>query len=156
MRRDCGERHHLPVLVELAALFRGGRRGSSDAVQSAVSGDAHSDPSPSPQVESVPVAPKPPPSKARAVDPLEQSAQLMVEAMRARRAGQFARVRELSAEYRLKYPSGALHEEALALSIEAAAALGEADASRLAALYLQRYPSGRFRGQAQRALGSSR
>lgn len=80
----------------------------------------------------------------------------MVEAMRARRNGNFARVRDLSSEYRVKYPSGGLHEEALALSIEAAVALGDADATRLASLYLQRYPQGRFRGQAQRALGSSR
>ena len=108
------------------------------------------------QVESPPVAAKPAAPKARSTDPVELSAALMVEAMRARRAGNFARVRELSAEYRLKYPSGGLHEEALALSIEAAAALGESDASRLASLYLQRYPSGRFRSQAQRALGSSR
>src|SRR5687768_4772706 len=69
----------------------------------------------------------------------ELSAALLVEAMRARRAGSLARVRELSAEYRFKYPGGALHEEAHALSIEAAAALGESDASRLAALYLERY-----------------
>ena len=109
-----------------------------------------------PQVESPPALPKPAVPKARATDPVEQSAALMVEAMRARRAGHFARVRELSSEYRLKYPSGGLNEEALALSIEAAAALGDAEASRLAALYLQRYPSGRFRAQAQRALGSSR
>jgi hypothetical protein len=109
-----------------------------------------------PQMESPPVAPKAAAPKARANDPVELSAALMVEAMRARRAGHFARVRELSSEYRLKYPNGGLHEEALALSIEAAAALGEADASRLAALYLQRYPSGRFRAQAQRALGSTR
>jgi hypothetical protein len=109
-----------------------------------------------PQVESPPIAPKPAVPRARANDPVELSAALMVEAMRARRSGNFARVRELSAEYRLKYPSGGLSEEALALSIEAAAALGEADAPRLAALYLQRYPSGRFRVQAQRALGSTR
>jgi hypothetical protein len=109
-----------------------------------------------PQVQSPSVAPKTAPSKPRPADPAEPSAALMVEAMRARRAGNFGRVRELSSEYRLKYPSGALHEEALALSIEAAAALGDADASRLAGLYLQRYPQGRFRGQAQRALGAAR
>jgi hypothetical protein len=108
------------------------------------------------QLESPPATPKHAAPKARPVDPVEQSAALMVEAMRARRAGNFARVRELSSEYRLKYPSGGLHEEALALSIEAAAALGEAEGPRLAALYLQRYPNGRFRSQAQRALGSSR
>jgi len=109
-----------------------------------------------PQVESPPVAAKPAAPRARATDPVELSAALMVDAMRARRAGNFARVRELSSEYRLKFPSGGLHEEALALSIEAAAALGDSEAPRLAALYLQRYPSGRFRSQAQRALGSSR
>jgi hypothetical protein len=111
------------------------------------------------QAESPRVAPKPVPSNSRVAvaEPADPaSAALMVEAMHARRAGTLARVRELSAEYRLKYPDGALHEEALALSIEAAAALGEEEASRLSAMYLQRYPRGRFRGQAQRALGSTR
>lgn len=84
------------------------------------------------------------------------SAALMVEAMRERRAGNLHRARELSAEYRLKYPGGALQEEAFALSIEAAAALGDDEARRLAATYLQRYPRGRFRAQAERALGASR
>jgi hypothetical protein len=92
---------------------------------------------------------------AEAVDP-PAGAALMVEAMRERRAGNLAHARELSAEYRLKYPAGALQEEAFALSIEAAAALGEDEARRIAATYLQRYPRGRFRAQAERALGSSR
>jgi len=99
------------------------------------------------------------PVKSRAafepVDP-PASAALMVEAMRQRRAGNLARARELSSEYRLKYPGGALQEEALALSIEAAAALGDDDARRLSASYLQRYPQGRFRAQAQRVLATSR
>ncbi|HMI87239.1 MAG TPA: hypothetical protein VK550_24275 [Polyangiaceae bacterium] len=107
-------------------------------------------------VESAPAPAKVVPSKPRTVDAVEPSAALMVEAMRARKTGNFARVRELSSEYRGKYPGGALNEEALALSIEAAAALGDADAPRLAAQYLQNYPQGRFRGQAQRALGASR
>jgi hypothetical protein len=80
----------------------------------------------------------------------------MVEAMRERRAGNLARARELSSEYRLKYPGGALQEEAFALSIEAAAALGDDEAHRLAASYLQRYPQGRFRAQALRVVGASR
>jgi hypothetical protein len=108
------------------------------------------------QAQPPPIVPRSAPSKPRAADQVEPSAAVMVEAMRARRAGNFARARDLSSEYRVKYPTGALHEEALALSIEAAAALGEPDASRLAAAYLQRYPQGRFRGQAQRALGSAR
>jgi hypothetical protein len=100
------------------------------------------------------------PAKSRAVatEPVDPpaSAALMVEAMRERRAGNLARARELSSEYRLKYPAGALQEEALALSIEAAAALGDDEARRLSASYLQRYPQGRFRAQAQRVLGTSR
>jgi hypothetical protein len=110
--------------------------------------------------EPPPVARKPMPTRshptiAEPADP-PASAALMVEAMRERRAGNLARARELSSEYRLKYPGGALQEEALALSIEAAAALGDDEARRLATLYLQRYPSGRFRAQAQRVMGSSR
>jgi hypothetical protein len=100
------------------------------------------------------------PAKSRAVasEPVDPpaSAALMVEAMRERRAGNLARARELSSEYRAKYPGGALQEEALALSIEAAAALGDEEARRLSASYLQRYPQGRFRAQAQRVLGNSR
>lgn len=109
-----------------------------------------------PQVGSPPVLAKPAPAAKQRATEGEASAALMVEAMRARRAGNFARARELASEYRLKYPNSALNEEALALSIEAAVALGEGDVYRLAALYLQRYPQGRFRGQAQRALATSR
>jgi hypothetical protein len=92
---------------------------------------------------------------AEVVDP-PASAALMVEAMRERRAGNLSRARELSSEYRLKYPGGALQEEALALSIEATAALGDDEARRLSAVYLQRYPHGRFRAQAQRVLDNLR
>ena len=111
-------------------------------------------------IEPAPVARRPTPSKSHApaaesADP-PASAALMVEAMRERRAGNLARARDLSSEYRLKYPGGALQEEALALSIEAAAALGDDEARRLSALYLQRYPHGRFRAQAQRVMGPSR
>jgi len=96
-----------------------------------------------------------PPSTAPSADLVRSpGAALMVQAMQARRAADYGRVRELAAEYRSKYPDGALQEEALALSIEAAAARGDADASRLASLYLQAYPTGRFREQALRALRS--
>ena len=111
-------------------------------------------------LEPAPAARKPGVAKARpavaegADSPA--SAALMVEAMRERRAGNLARARELSTEYRLRYPRGALQEEALALSIEAAAALGDEEAKRLSAMYLQHYPRGRFRAQAQRVLDASR
>jgi hypothetical protein len=113
-----------------------------------------------PPIEPAPAARKQTPAKARVAvaEPADPpaSAALMVEAMRERRAGHLARARELSSEYRLKYPGGALQEEALALSIEAAAALGDDEARRLSALYLQHYPQGRFRAQAQRVMGPSR
>lgn len=92
---------------------------------------------------------------AESVDPLGSGA-LMVEAIRERRAGNIARARELASEYRTKHPTGALHEEALALSVETAAALGQDEATQLARLYLQRYPHGRFRAQAQRVVDNTR
>jgi hypothetical protein len=100
------------------------------------------------------------PSKARqpvaeAVDSLG-SGVLMVQAIRERRAGNLARARDLATEYRAQNPAGALHEEALALCVEAAAALGDEDARRLAALYLQHYPHGAFRAQAKRVVDSAR
>jgi hypothetical protein len=89
------------------------------------------------------------------VDSLASGA-LMVEAMRERRAGNIARARELASEYRTKHPAGALSEEALALSFETAAALGDEEARKLAGLYLQRHPQGRFRAQAQRVVDNAR
>jgi hypothetical protein len=79
----------------------------------------------------------------------------MLEAMQARRAGDMARVARLLDDYRSKYPDGDLQEEALALSIEAAIARGDDNARRFAAQYLKRYPNGRFREQAERALKAS-
>lgn len=95
------------------------------------------------------------PTPAELGDPLASGA-LMVEAIRERRAGNIARARELASEYRTKNPAGALHEEALALCMEAAAALGDEDAKQLARLYLQRYSGGRFRSQAQRVVDNVR
>jgi Tfp pilus assembly protein PilF len=110
-------------------------------------------------VETTVAARKPALAKSRApvapsADP-PASAALMVEAMRERRAGNLARARELSTEYRVRYPRGELQEEALALSIEAAAALGDDEAKRLSITYLQSYPRGRFRAQAQRVIDAS-
>ena len=55
------------------------------------------------------------------------------------------RARALLARYLGRHPNGALAEEALALSIEAAVAHHDADAAALGARYLQRYPAGPFR-----------
>ena len=61
------------------------------------------------------------------------------------------RAGQLLDEYLKVYPRGALAEEALALSIEAAAA--RHDAARAAAFadrYLKEYPNGRFQRAAER------
>ncbi len=62
------------------------------------------------------------------------------------------RAAALLKEYRQKAPSGALAEEALALSIEVAVAQGSAQAKAYAAQYLKSYPRGRFRSLAESAL----
>ncbi len=102
-----------------------------------------------------PTASRSPTPVAEPVDSLASGA-LMVEAMRERRAGNVRRARELASEYRAKNPAGALHEEALALCVETAAALGDEEARQLAQLYLQRYPRGRFRAAAQRVIDNAR
>ena len=84
----------------------------------------------------------------------DADAELLVEAMRARGAGDPARVSQLVDEYRAKHPQGVLQEEALILSIEAAVAQKSPNASSLAQQYLKRFPRGRFATQARRALAS--
>jgi hypothetical protein len=85
----------------------------------------------------------------------EADAELLVEAMRARRGGDAQRVSELVDEYRARHPQGALQEEALILSVESAVARHAPNASALAREYLRRFPSGRFALQARRALDSN-
>ena len=100
-------------------------------------------------------SPRPRAAVTESVDSLTSGVPL-VEAIRERRAGHIARARELATEYRLKNPGGALYEEALALSVETSAALGDEEATQLARLYLERYPRGRFRPQAQRVVDKAR
>jgi hypothetical protein len=69
----------------------------------------------------------------------------VLQAMRALRLeGNPARARGLLAKYLERHPSGALAEEAQALTIEAAVAHHDADAPALARRYLGRYPAGHF------------
>jgi hypothetical protein len=78
---------------------------------------------------------------------------LVATAMRAlRRDHDPARAARLLDDYLVRWPDGALVEEALALGIEAARARGDARESTLAAEYLRRFPSGRFADAARRAL----
>ncbi len=59
---------------------------------------------------------------------------------------------QLLDQYLRTNPRGALAEDALALSIEAAAARKDPRAADYARRYLARYPNGRFRKVAERAL----
>jgi len=77
---------------------------------------------------------------------------LVFDAMRAlRREGHPEQAAKLLNEYLRRYPQGSLAEEALALSIEAATALGDPKAKALADRYLRLYSTGRFRATAERA-----
>jgi hypothetical protein len=82
---------------------------------------------------------------ADAMVPTGPGASLVLEAMQARRAGDSARTLRLLTAYRTKYPDGALGEEALALSLEAAVLRGSEQADDLAQQYLARFPNGRYR-----------
>jgi hypothetical protein len=78
---------------------------------------------------------------------------LVVDAIRALRTDHDSRrASRLLAAYLRTYPHGALSEEAVALSIEAAAAGKSPSASTFAAQYLREYPHGRFRRAAEQAL----
>jgi len=77
---------------------------------------------------------------------------LVFEAMRAlRREGQPAQAASLLDEYLRRHPNGSMAEEALALSIEAASARGDARAKDLVTQYFARYPNGHFRGVVEAA-----
>ncbi len=63
-----------------------------------------------------------------------------------------ARAQALLEEHLREHPHGALAEDALALSIEAAAARHDPKAKEYARRYLAKYPQGRFKPLAQRVL----
>ena len=79
----------------------------------------------------------------------------LVEAVRALRGDHDPRrAARLLDAYRRTYPRGALAEEALALEIEAAAALQSPRAVAFAQQYLHAYPGGRFCETARQALSA--
>jgi hypothetical protein len=79
----------------------------------------------------------------------QEETQAVLAGMRALRLDHDpVRARALLARYLGRHPNGALAEEALALSIEAAVAHHDGDAAALGARYLQRYPAGPFRALA--------
>jgi hypothetical protein len=104
------------------------------------------DVAPAPRPRRAPVAPAP----AASEDTTPVSA-----AMRALRVDRNpARARALLARYLGEHPNGALAEEALALSIEAAIAHQDGDVAALANRYLRLYPEGSFQGLARQALAA--
>jgi hypothetical protein len=77
----------------------------------------------------------------------------VAEAVRAlRKQGDAARAQALLDQYLKANPHGALAEDALALSIEAAAARKDPRAADYARRYLTKYPNGRFKSVAERVL----
>lgn len=95
------------------------------------------------------------PSVAVAIPPGTEDAGPVLAAVRAlRRDHNPVRARALLNGYLSAHPDGALVEEALAISIEAAVANRDADANSLALRYLRLYPSGPFHGLAERALAA--
>ncbi len=82
----------------------------------------------------------------------ERETQAVLAGMRALRLDHDpVRARGLFAQYLERRPNGALAEEALALTIEAAVAHHDGDAAALGARYLRRYPAGPFRALALQA-----
>ena len=104
------------------------------------------EPAPASRPRRVPIAPAP----AASEDTTPVSAAL--RALRVDRNP--ARARALLAKYLGEHPNGALAEEALALSIEAAIAHQDGDVAALANRYLRLYPEGSFQGLARQALAA--
>ena len=102
-----------------------------------------------------PVRPPAPRAAAHARAARGEDPTALVQAVRALRGDHDpARAARLLDAYRRTYPRGALAEEALALQIEAAAALHSPRASAFAQQYLRAYPSGRFGETARQALAA--
>ena len=94
-----------------------------------------------------------PPKMANSAAASEENARLLVDAISAMRGSHDPqRAWALAGDYLRRCPEGPLVEEALALSIEASTALGDARARTLATRYLGSYPGGRFHEAAERAL----
>jgi hypothetical protein len=122
-------------------------------VPTRVEAAAKASPRPAAMPEPAPAIEKPS-EPARAAKPLAgEDPTQVAEAVRAlRKQGDPARAQQLLDRYLKSNPRGALAEDALALSIEAAAARKDPRAAEYARRYLARYPNGRFRAVAERAL----
>ena len=90
----------------------------------------------------------------RAVPSSEDPSQVVDAIQALRNDRDPVRASRLLAGYLTRYPHGALVEEAIALSIEAAAANHSPAAASFAERYLRQYPNGRFRQTAEQALAA--
>jgi hypothetical protein len=97
------------------------------------------------------------PRRGRQVEQPSDDPSLLVGATRALRIDRDPELaRALAKRYLDRQPSGALADEALAISIEAALDHHDADAAALSARYLAQFPHGSFRALAERTLASQR
>ena len=90
----------------------------------------------------------------RAIPSSEDPSQVVDAIQALRNDRDPVRASRLLAGYLTRYPHGALVEEAIALSIEAAAANHSPSAASFAERYLRQYPNGRFRHTAEQALAA--
>lgn len=105
-----------------------------------------------PAVETAKPKPAPAPRRQKQEDPTQ-----VIEAIRAlRRDKDPERAEALLKQYAKRNPRGALAEEALALTIEAAVARGDARAVTYARRYLARYPQGIHRDFAAKVASGGR
>lgn len=104
---------------------------------------------PTPRAESKPIGSHSPTTPSE--DPTLVAA--AIDALRNRHNP--AKARSLLNQYLRENPRGALAEEALALSIEAADAMKDPQSSSLGCRYIALYPNGRHRSLATRACGRS-
>jgi hypothetical protein len=109
-----------------------------------------SEPAPAPAVEAPKPSPKP---EERARGKRSEDPAQVLDAMKALRAeGDPAKAQTLLNDYMKRNPNGMLSEDALALSIEAAAARRDPRAKDYARRYLAQFPNGKYRALATRAL----
>jgi len=97
---------------------------------------------------------KPQPAREPEVDNTPDAEVLLLQSAFSalRREGNPKKAARALDSYLRQYPRGKLAEEALGLSIEAYASMDDARAAERAASYLARYPEGRYRTAAARAL----
>ncbi len=139
-------------------------KGERRAVAAPVTAAAAIQPLPRPAGRSRiadPPAEAPPPaivrraSRARLARAPESPALVVAAIQALRQDREPARASRLLADYLRAYPRGALAEEAVALSIEAADARHSPAALAFAERYLRDYPQGRFHATAAQALARS-